>query len=230
MKKNVLIIDDDLSVCREIKYALQNPTTYVYYACSVYDGIRRFMESEYCLVIMDVVLAEADGQELIKMMRRTKITPILILSSKKGRESRLAAYNAGAHAYLEKPYELEECLAQAEALMELYIGLKPSHDHCYTLAFGMDLMIDPEKRIVTLKGNTLNLTPKEFELLFCLARHAGQVLSREQLYSQVWNSENSFNIDETVKSHIKALRRKLTPANREYIKNVWGIGYRFLIE
>lgn len=112
--------------------------------------------------------------------------------------------------------------------MELYVGLKTQVERCYTLVFGMDLMIDPERRTVTLKGQALNLTRKEFELLFCLASHAGQVLSREQLYSQVWNNENTYNVDETVKSHIKTLRKKLTPADQEYIKNVWGIGYRFV--
>lgn len=71
---------------------------------------------------------------------------------------------------------------------------------------------------------------KEFDLLFCLASHAGQVLSREQLYSLVWNNENAYDIDEAVKSQIKTLRKKLTAYNREYIKNVWGIGYRFVDE
>lgn len=142
---------------------------------------------------MDIVLAEIDGEELLKIMRRAKTIPILVLSSKPGLESRLSAYPAGAHTYLEKPYELEECLAQ-----ELYAGLKLPVERCYTLVFSMDLMIDPERRIVTLKEQTLNLTRKEFELLFCLASHAGQILSREQLYSQVWNSESSYSVDETV--------------------------------
>lgn len=230
MKKKVLIIDDDLNVCREIKYALQNATTDAYYACSVSDGIKRFMEQEYCLVIMDIALAEADGQELLKIMRQTKTTPILVLSSKPGRETKFSAYQAGAHAYLEKPYELEECLAQAEALMDLYVNLNAPKGRCYTLAFGMDLMIDPERRIAMLDGQELNLTRKEFDLLFCLASHAGQVLSREQLYSLVWNNENAYDIDEAVKSQIKTLRKKLTAYNREYIKNVWGIGYRFVDE
>lgn len=227
MKKKVLIIDEDLNVCRQIKYSLQSATTDVYYALSVSEGIRRFMEQEYCLVIMDILLSEADGQELLKIMREAKTTPILVLSSKPGQEAKLSAYQSGAHAYLEKPYELEECLAQAEALMELYVGLKSTQNRCYTLAFGMEMVIDPERRRVTLKGQELNLTRKEFELLFCLASHAGQVLSREQLYNQIWNDENSYNIDEAVKSHIKTLRKKLTAADRDYIKNVWGIGYRF---
>ena len=226
MKKRVLIIDDDLNVCRQIKYSLQSVTTDVYYVLSVSEGLKRFMEQEYCLVIMDIVLAEADGQELLKMMRRAKTIPILVLSSKPGQEAKLSTYQAGAHAYLEKPYELEECLAQAESLMDLYVSLS----RCYTLAFGMDLMIDPERRTVTLDGQELNLTRKEFDLLFCLASHAGQVLSREQLYSLVWNNENAYDIDEAVKSQIKTLRKKLTAYNREYIKNVWGIGYRFVDE
>lgn len=228
MKKRVLIIDDDLNVCRQIKYALQNATTDVYYAFSVVEGIRHFMEHDYCLVIMDIALSEADGQELLKIMRRAKTIPILVLSSKPGRETKLSAYQAGAHVYMEKPYELEECLAQAEALMDLYVNLKSPEERSYTLAFGMDLLIDPDSRIVTLNGEELNLTRKEFDLLFCLASHAGQVLSREQLYERIWNNENAYNIDESVKTHIKTLRKKLTGANREYIKNVWGIGYRFV--
>lgn len=100
----------------------------------------------------------------------------------------------------------------------------------YTLVFGKDLMIDPKSRKATLRGEALNLTKKEFDLLFCLARHAGQVLSREQLYTQVWENDHSYNVDNLVKAHIKTLRKKLTPANREYIKNVWGIGYCFIDE
>ena len=88
-------------------------------------------------------------------------------------------------------------------------------------------MIDPTGRQVSLNGAQLNLTRKEFDLLFCLASHAGQVLSREQLYQMVWDENSAYNVDETVKAHIKSLRKKLTPAGAEYIKNVWGIGYRF---
>lgn len=182
MKKKVLIIDDDLNVCRQIKYSLQNDTTEVYYVLSVRDGLKSFMEQSYCLVIMDIVLSETDGHELLTLMRQAKPTPILVLSSKPGNEHKLKAYHAGAHAYLEKPYELEECLAQAEALMQLYVGLVDKEKRCYTLAFGKDLIIDPVRRTATLKGEPLDLTKKEFELLFTLASHAGQVLSREQLY------------------------------------------------
>lgn len=92
MKKKVLIIDDDLNTCRQIKYSLQSVTTDVYYAFSVDEGMRRFMEQEYCLVIMDIALSETDGEELLKIMRRAKTIPVLVLSSKPGLENRLSAY------------------------------------------------------------------------------------------------------------------------------------------
>lgn len=111
--------------------------------------------------------------------------------------------------------------------MELYTQLHTAECRCYTLAFGMDLIIDPIRHQATLKGEPMNLTRKEFDLLFHLASHAGQVLSREQLYSAVWNEDSPYNVDESVKSHIKALRKKLIPSGKEYIKNEWGIGYRF---
>lgn len=227
MKKKVLIIDDDLKVCREIKYSLLNETTDVYYALSVKDAVEQFTKHYYCLVIMDIVLSEMDGMELMKMIRQVKPIPILVLSSKPGSTERIQALRAGANGYLEKPYELEECLAHAQSLMQLYTDLYTEEKRCYTLAFGMDLLIDPTRHQATLKGEPLNLTRKEFDLLFCLASHAGQVLSRKQLYSFVWKEDISYNVDELIKAHIKTLRKKLSPSGKELIKNEWGIGYRF---
>ncbi len=227
MRKKVLIIDDDLTACKEIKYALENETTDAYYATSVHEGFELFTKQHFCLVIMDIFLSEADGVELLQAIRQARPVPILVLSSKAGSRQKISALKAGAHAYLQKPYKLEECLAHAQSLMELYADLQPSECRKYTLAFGMDLIIDPARHQATLKGEPINLTRKEFDLLFHLASHAGQVLSREQLYSAVWNEHSAFNVDESVKAHIKALRKKLTPAGKEYIKNEWGIGYRF---
>lgn len=227
MKKKVLIIDDDLDICREIKYALQSETTDAFYVLSATDGLLQFTKNQFCLIIMDIQLSEIDGLFLLERMRKMNPMPILVLSSKSSSEARIEALKAGATGYMEKPYSLEECLVHAQSLIQLYSDIGPISKRHYTLAFGMDLVIDPELHQATLKGESLNLTRKEFDLLFCLAEHAGQVLSREQLYSYVWNQDIQYNVDELVKAHIKALRRKLTSAGKEYIKNVWGIGYRF---
>lgn len=109
----------------------------------------------------------------------------------------------------------------------LYIDLKPTEHSHYTLAFGKNFIIEPLKRQVIVHDRMIDLTRKEFDLLFCLASHPGQVLSREQLYSQIWDTDTAFDVDEIVKSHIKTLRKKLAGSDIDYIKNVWGVGYRF---
>lgn len=110
--------------------------------------------------------------------------------------------------------------------MELYAALHTTESRSYTLALGMDLVIDPVRHQAALKGESLNLTRKEFDLLITLASHAEQVLSQDQLCSFFWSESNGYNIDELVKAHSKTLRRKLTPAGAEYIK-MCGIGYQF---
>ena len=126
-----------------------------------------------------------------------------------------------------KPYSDEECLAQAHTLMQLYMDMNPQADLCYTIAFGNDLVIEPETRYVTLQGQELRLTPKEYDLLFWLATNPGKVYSCDQLYDHVWDELAIGNVDAIIKYHIKSLRKKMTASNAEYIKNVWGIGYRF---
>lgn len=118
-------------------------------------------------------------------------------------------------------------MAQAHALMQLYLESAPQGSLCYTLAFGNDLLIDPSTRQIFVKGRELKVTRKEFDILFCLASNPGRVFTKEQLYDQVWDEQSAYNIDDVIKTHIKTLRQKLSETDSEYIKNVWGVGYRF---
>lgn len=178
--------------------------------------LQTFIKTEFCLIILDAGISAEDDHQLLKAMRKARTTPILILSSQSSHVERLKVFQAGAHAYIEEPYSLEECLAQAQSLMELYYDLKPQQEICYTLAFGKDLVIDPAARKVFLKGNDLRLTKKKFDLLFCLASNPGQVFSREQLYDHVWDEHSAYNVDEVVKAQIKLLRQKLSDTGRDW--------------
>ena len=102
---------------------MQNETTDAYYALSAFEGLELLTKYHFCLVIMDICLSEANGMELLKTIRQIKPIPIFVLSSKPGSADRVAALKAGAHGYMEKPYQLEECLAHAQSLMELYAQL-----------------------------------------------------------------------------------------------------------
>ncbi len=228
--KNVLIINTDIAEAQRIKHNLSSPSTETICVSSMADGLKFFSQMEFCLIMLDAAISAEDDHRLLAAIRKSKTTPILILSSQSCHVERLRVLQAGAHAYIGEPYSLEECLAQAQALMQLYCELKPQQEVCYTLAIGKDLVVDPLARRVLLNGKDLRLTRKEFDLLFCLASNPGQVFSREQLYSHVWDEHSAYNVDEVVKAQIKTLRQKLSTTGNEYIKNVWGIGYRFHTE
>ena len=226
MTKNVLIVNPDIDEALSIKNRVTTPITYVVCAHTIDEALSAFRTTEFCLVILDAAMSASDDHNLLKAMRSSHTAPILLLSSNASTEERIHAFNSGAHAYMGKPYTDEECLAQAHALMQLYIDMNPQSKLCYTLAFGNDLVIDPTMRKVHLQGKELKMTRKEFDLLFWLASHPGKVYSRDQLYDYVWNDNSSFNVDDIVKAHIKTLRSKLSASEIEYIQNVWGVGYQ----
>ncbi len=227
VKKQILIINSDKKEAGLIKNRLDSASSEVYIATTIQEAMNMFLKYDFCLIILDACMSDEDDHKLLTSMRNAKATPIMVLSSHNDSTHRIHALQAGAHAYMGKPYTDDEWMAQAHALMELYLETAPQGKLCYTLAFGNDLIIDPSTRQVFLKGNELKVTKKEFDILFWLASHPGKVFSKEQLYDHVWDDQSAYNVDDVVKAHIKALRQKLSAADIEYIKNVWGVGYRF---
>lgn len=227
MKKKILIVNEDREMSLSILKSFQNSQTEVISAFSMQEALQQFMKHDFCLIILDAAISMEEDYRLLKLMRKSKTSPILVLSSHSGHTKRLEFLQAGAHAYIGKPFTFEECLVQAQSLMQLYMASHPTTNICYTLAFGQNLTIDPISRQVFLKGKEVKFTRKEFDLLLCLASNPGQVFTREQLYDSVWDEFTAYNVDDVVKTHIKTVRQKLSLAEREYIKNVWGVGYRF---
>lgn len=227
MKNNILIINSSESEAEEIGDRLSSSNANVFHANDMQSALMLFIKHDFCLIILDACMSAEDDHKLLKAMRTAKSTPIMVLSSKTDHAHRIHALQAGAHAYMGQPYTQEECMAQAHSLMQLYSDVAPEGNLCYTLAFGNDLVIDPLTRQVFVHGKELKFTRKEFDLLFRLASNPGKVFTREQLYDHIWDEQSAYNVDDVVKHHIKTLRKKLTASNAEYIKNVWGIGYRF---
>ncbi len=227
MKKRILVIDDDLAVCRSIRETMQDDHTDVCYAMSVAEALDAFAAYDYCLVIVNLRLSEADSMDILRIIRQTKATPILILAEKPTEDEKVAAFRAGANAVLEKPLDILVCVAQANSLIQFYVEQIEGRTY-HPLIFGTELIIDPTYRHVIIDGEPLALTRKEFDLLLCLARHPGQVWSRTQLYSQVWNDDLGISGENAVKSHIGNLRRKLADMGKDYIQTSWGVGYKFV--
>lgn len=231
MPRRILVINDDPAEQNEVRSELGSDCTEVICVKSVQDALRTFLSHEFALVIPAADLSECDEHCLLEVMQAAKPTPILALSSrhKKGSEG-AAPPNSKFDSNSETPYCLKDSLRLAQRAVCSYSECETTEKCHYTFVCGKDLVINPDKREVLVKGQRLALTKTEFDILFCLAKHQGQVLSREQIYDYVWNEDSAFNVDDVVKAHIKAIRKKLAAADTQYIQNVWGVGYRFQID
>lgn len=153
----------------------------------------------------------------------------MALASSLSPEDKLRILQAEVNALIEEPFNIDICIAQAYALLHLYDNTK-TDDRQDAVVFGTELIISQRYRQVMIDGKPLKLTRKEFDLFHCFADHPGQVFSCEQLYCRVWNEKITLRSDRTVKSHIKTLLKKLASVGKFYIDNVWGIGYKFVLQ
>lgn len=223
MKSRVLIIHNDSSVCAEIQAALCKATMIVDTAFTSSKAIDLFLRYDYSLILLDI---DADGKEIIKPLRAITSAPILTICDQNDSKERCALLEAGANACLTKPIDLQECSAQVKSLLNLYFATSEKRT-VRTIAYGTEFVIDPEFRTVFVKGQSIKLSRREFDLLFYLASHRLKVFSKQQLYEQVWGYAPCYSVDNAVKSCIKHMRYLLGPEGRRYIQTVRGVGYRF---
>lgn len=227
MEQRVLIIDSDKANCKAIKYALAEYGIGAYYTLSVVDGIERLLRQNYQLVILDISLSETEGLQLIRFMRQMKDMPILALSSQGGIENRERAFHMGADDFMEKPLELRECLIRAQSLLRRYNATAPPlpGQRRYTIVNLANLRVNPTTRRTVYNGRALELTRREFDLLYLLATHEGQVLTHDQLRHHVWGDDFVGDENNVIPVSVSRLRQKLDGG--EFIESVRGVGYRF---
>ena len=224
----ILFVGEDLTIFGGIKEYMESDNADICCMTSPAEALECFMKQEYCLVIIELDLQESPGLELLRTMRATKHTPILVLANYLGSEAKIALFQAGASAYMEKPIDVKVCVAQSVALIHLYLDSECDQKKFFPLAFGTDLIINPIYRQVMINNIPIKLTRTEFDLLICLAKHPGQVWSRSQLYHQVWADDLGSTGDNIVRTHIGNLRKKLADVGKDYIQNSRGIGYKFV--
>lgn len=228
IERKILVVDKNSAVCREISSNMKDDFTDVRCMESAMEALASYMKEEYCLVILDVQSMDMNSLELLRTMRNAKHTPILALTDPLKSEDIVTLFHAGADACLEKPIDVQICAAQANALIHLYFDTNNRHKSHNAISFGSAFIISPRYRQVIVDGEVLSLTRKEFDLLHCLASYPGQVFSLDHLYAHVWDDEFAVNGEETVRVHIQTLRRKLTALGKDFIQNIWGVGYKFV--
>jgi DNA-binding response OmpR family regulator len=178
------------------------------------------------LIVLDLMLPSIDGLEVCRQLRRETQVPIIILTARGEETDRVVGLEMGADDYLVKPFSPRELVARVKAVLRR-VDSAPTQISGDSIRIG-GMIIDPQGRRVTVGGDEVNLTAKEFDLLRFLAANHGQVFSRSQLMDQVWDF--TFAADSsTVTVHIRRLREKIeaNPERPRFIKTVWGVGYKF---
>lgn len=227
---SVLIIDDDKELCNLIKKCVEQENFYAYVAYSGVDGLRMADENkDSCsLIILDVMLPDIDGFQILKRIRATSNIPVLMLTAKSSEDDKVSGLWLGADDYLTKPFSINELMARINSLIRRYTTL---NNGCVADEESMrlkNMFIDKLNRTVSVKDVPVLLTSKEFDLLVFLASNKGRVFTKKQIYSQVWEEEYAFD-DSNIMSFISKLRKKIEPDPEHpfYIQTVRGVGYRF---
>ena len=222
---HILVVEDDPDINRLLCRILTDGGYDVRPAFSGSEAVLWAEQYEYDLVLLDLMLPGLTGEEFIAQMRRKKTMPILVLSAKAGLEDRVNVLRLGADDFISKPFDNAEVLARVEAQLRRYRQFSAPAEAGEVLRLG-DLVLDREAVRVTAGGKDEALTAREFEILALLLSHPKKVYTREQLYENVWGGEYMGD-DNTVNVHISNLRSKLGKvSDREYIKTVWGIGFK----
>jgi DNA-binding response OmpR family regulator len=179
------------------------------------------------LVVLDVMLPGTDGLTILRQLRATGDIPVILLTARAEEVDRVLGLELGADDYVVKPFSARELVARVRSVLRR-TATKPSPNSDAVLDFG-ELRIEVLSREVTVDGQRVDLTPKEFDLLAVLARSPRQVFSRRQLLAQVWDSAPEYQDAATVTVHVGRLRQKLErdPENPRWITTLWGVGYRF---
>lgn len=224
----ILIIEDDFEINQLVAKYL---TKEGFAIDSVYDGreaLACVSNQEYQLIILDLMLPEVDGQEVLRKIRAKKTIPVLILSAKDREMDKIMALGLGADDYLTKPFTIGELVARVKAQLRRYTDFNPNADGIGSkvLKHG-DLQLDLWTCEVTVGGQKKPLSAKEFAILKLFLSQPSRVFTKSQIFQAVWQEE-SMSDDNTVMVHISRLRTKLEkdPSNPVYIQTVWGFGYK----
>lgn len=225
--KSVLIIEDDEDIVGLLSIHLQDLQCHCEKALNGKEGFYKAKTEKFDLIVLDIMLPEMDGLEICNKLRALDInTPILMLTAKSEEIDKVLGLESGADDYLTKPFSIREFIARVKAILRR-TKLQEEHREPQVIQYE-GIQIDSSKHKVIVNGIRVDLTPKEFSLLFLLATNPGRSFSREELLNSIWGYEFS-GYEHTVNSHVNRLRSKIEPDFNKptYILTTWGIGYRF---
>ena len=226
MRRRILLIEDEESISEPLERALGREGFDVETAATAAEGRERFRAARPDLVLLDVMLPDGDGREILREIRDTSRTPVVMLTARGEELERVLGLELGADDYVTKPFSSAELAARVRAVLRRADA--PASDGEGAVLETGPVRMELERHEASLDGEPLELTVKEYELLRMLLENAGRVVTREQLIREVWDT-SWFGSTKTLDVHVSALRRKLgdDPSAPRYIHTVRGVGFRF---
>lgn len=243
-KQKILIVDDDTNIAELISLYLTKECFETHMVEDGEEAIKAFEEFQPNLILLDLMLPGMDGYEVCRTIRKTSSVPIIMLSAKGEIFDKVLGLELGADDYMIKPFDSKELVARVKAVLRRF---QPVQEAVATAATGNasanmvpnaqtgeyveypDLLVNLTNYSVTYLGNTVEMPPKELELLYFLASHPNQVFTREQLLDHIWGYEYVGDT-RTVDVHVKRLREKIKDRENWSVATVWGIGYKFEVK
>lgn len=226
MHKTILIVEDDPKITELIRLYLEKEEFRTLSAADGAEGVKLALQVKPDLLILDRMLPEMEGLEVLKKIRTQLDIPVLILSAKSDEIEKIIGLEVGADDYMSKPFSPKELIARVKAILRRTRAAAPQS----AVLHYKDLTLDPEKLLVLQNQKPLALSALEFKLLYTLAQHVGRVFTRDQLMSEIYDSSQSIVFDRTIDAHVKNLRKKLNDPSKKptYIASVFGVGYKLL--
>jgi DNA-binding response OmpR family regulator len=227
--KRILIIEDDKSIAEVEKDYLTINNFAVEISYDGQKGLKKALENDYDLVIIDLMLPGIDGFKICKEIRKVKDIPLIMVTAKKSDIDKVRGFGLGLDDYLTKPFSPHELVARVKAHLNRYESLSSKViDSDEYLIKVKGVLVNLRSYEVHVNGELINLTSKEFDLLKLLVSNPGRVFKKAEIFEKVWGYASEDNVP-TVTVHIRKLREKVefNPAEPEYIKTIWGVGYKF---
>lgn len=221
--KKILIIEDD----KEIAELERDYLTINGFECDIETwgntGLEKALTGNYDLFIIDIMLPGMDGFEIITRIRQKLLTPVIFLSAKGDDIDKIRGLGLGADDYMTKPFSPNELVARVKAHISRHEALTSPQQKVITVR---SLTIDPDARSVSVNGENITMTAKEFDLLYFLASNPNRAFSKEHLFDRIWGMDALGDVS-TVAVHIQRIRDKISKNGDKFIDTVWGVGYRF---
>lgn len=223
--RKILIVEDDIDINNLLSEILKNNGYEIDNAYTGREALLLLQMKEYDLVLLDLMMPNMTGEEVIEEIRKHNKVSIIVISAKADKKTKIDVLRMGADDFIKKPFDIDDVLVRVEANIRRYRDFGPEVEEKKILSY-KDIELNEDEKLVKVSDNIIKLTPIEYEIIKLLMKNPNRIYSKETIYKNVWNDDYIYDAD-TINAHISNLRNKLKKhSENDHIETIWGMGYR----